>query len=417
MEEGTTFNRWLVVLGGFLINLMLGVIYAWSVFIKPLEAEFGWSRAQTSLTFSLVVAFFSIGMVPAGRWQDQKGPRLIAMIGGGLLGISWILASFTNSLPWLYVTYGVLGGFGIGMAYVTPVATGVKWFPDKRGIVTGLIVMGFGLGAAFLAPIAVRLIETSGWRSAFLYMGALFIIVIVAGAQLLKVPPAGYSPPGWTPPAVTDSKKVTVAHKEYEWQEMIKTPQFWFIWLMYFFTAGGGLMAIGQLKPFAAGQLAPFFEAGGVFMGVTAATLATTYVGVFSIFNGLGRPGMGAVSDKTGRTMAMVIDFVVMGALFAIILGFRQPLMLFASFAIIAFMYGGILALMPSITADYFGTKNMGLNYGAVFTAWGAGGLVFNTLGGYLFDLQGSYSTPFLLAAALCIVSAVMAFIIKRPAE
>jgi OFA family oxalate/formate antiporter-like MFS transporter len=398
-------GRWKFVIAGFLINLMLGVIYAWSIFVAPLEKEYGWTRAQTSLTFTLVVVFFAVGMIPSGRWVDRKGPRLIATVGGAILGISWILAYLTTSLEWLYLSYGVIGGIGIGLAYNCPIPTGVRWFPDRRGLVTGLIVMGFGMGALFLAPLANSLIVSVGWRSTFLYMGVLFLIVVCACAQILKFPPAGYKPSGWTPPPPT-AKVTTTAYKDYVWREMIKTPQFVLIWLWYWFTAASGLLMIGQLAPFA--------QESGI-----ARETAVFAVGFLSFFNGLGRPGFGALSDKIGRRNAMVIDALVMGIFMAAAQGLvvaAKEVGLFLTCLFIGLCYGGVLALMPAITADFFGTKNLGLNYGAVFTAWGAAGVLGPYMAGYIRTVTGTYITAFYVAALLNFIAAGLSFVMKRPA-
>lgn len=397
-------GRWKFVIAGFLINLMLGVIYSWSVFVAPLEKEFGWTRAMTSLTFTLVVVFFAVGMIPGGRWVDRRGPKLIASIGGAILGISWILAYMTTSLTWLYLTYGVIGGVGIGLAYTCPIPTGVRWFPDRRGLVVGLIVMGFGLGALFLSPMANELIKTVGWRSTFLYMGILFLVVVVICAQFLRFPPAGYKPSGWTPPPPT-AKITTTAHKDYVWQEMIKTPQFILIWLWYWFTAASGLLMIGQLAPFA--------QESGI-----ARETAVFAVGFLSFFNGLGRPGFGALGDKIGRRNAMVIDAGVMAIFMlgatTLVSGLKE-VGLFTACLFIGLCYGGVLALMPAITADFFGAKNLGLNYGVLFTAWGAAGVLGPYMAGWIRTTTGTYITAFYVAGALNIIAALLSFVMKRP--
>jgi OFA family oxalate/formate antiporter-like MFS transporter len=258
-------NRWLPVFGGVLMNLALGSLYAWSVFVLPLEQEFGWRRADTSWVYTIAIVFFALSFVLAGRIQDLKGPRLCALIGGALVSLGFLLSSFTTSLLTLYIFFGVIVGIGNGFGYATPVPVASKWFPDKRGLVVGLMVGGYGAGSAILGPFATRLIANVGWRPTFQILGVVFLIMTMTGAMLLKNPPPGYRPPNWQP---KPGAAATTA--DFSVREMLATPTFYLLWIAYCLGAAAGQMIISQLVPFAR-------SAG---LTATAATLAIT-VGAF----------------------------------------------------------------------------------------------------------------------------------------
>ena len=247
----TTMNRWLPVVGGVCMNLALGSLYAWSVFVLPLEQEFGWTRAQTSWTFTIAIVTFAASFVVAGRIQDLRGPRICATIGGTLVGLGFVLSSFTTSLAYLYAIFGVVVGLGNGFGYATPVPVASKWFPDKRGLVVGLMVGGYGAGSAIIGPVATSLIGSVGWRPTFQILGVLFFGMGMIGAWLLKNPPAGYQPPGWTPARSGAAGQRSA--RDYSPSEMLKTGTFYALWVAYCLGATAGLMIISQLVPFARG--------------------------------------------------------------------------------------------------------------------------------------------------------------------
>ncbi|MGC8817361.1 MAG: L-lactate MFS transporter [Candidatus Hadarchaeum sp.] len=381
---------------GFAINLTLGVVYAWSVFLKPLMGEFGWTAAETSLAFTILLLTFAFVMIPAGRLNDKIGPRKVASAGGLLLGLGFFLTSFTSSLPWLYLTYGFIAGAGVALAYVTPIATCVKWFPDKKGLITGIIICGFGLSSAFLAPLATYLISTIGWKTAFQLLGITFLVVAVGGAQGLRVPPPGWCPEGWK--ATGQAKAAPV--QEYNWQQMLRTKKFWMIWVMYTFGTTSGLGVIGHVAKFAQ-------ETG---MDALTASLA---VSVLAIFNGLGRISWGGISDRIGWPKAMTIMFIIQAAVMFFLIG-ATGVALFIAVAVVGFCFGGNLSMFPSATADLFGTKYYGINYGFVFTAYGIGGVLGPYLSGYLFDLTKSYLWAFQIAGILCAVAVVISLVLRR---
>src|SRR5438067_106124 len=311
-------KRWWPVVGGVLMNLGLGSLYAWSVFVLPLEKEFGWTRAQTSWVFTIAIVCFAVSFVFAGRLQDVKGPRIPAAIGSVLVGAGFLLASRTNSLVALYLAFGVVVGLGNGFGYATPMPVGSKWFPDKRGLVVGLMVGGYGAGSAIIGPIASSLIESAGWRPTFRLLGAAFFVMGMLGTWLLTNPPAGYKPKGWTPPVAA------LQRRDYTTAEMLRTPQFFQLWLAYCLGTTAGQMAISQLIPFAR-------SAG---LGAAVATLALP---VTAAGNAGGRILSGWLSDSLGRlrTLRVMVlaSAVAMPALFI----WRSEVVLF--FVLVACVY------------------------------------------------------------------------------
>jgi OFA family oxalate/formate antiporter-like MFS transporter len=404
MAEEKTFNRWLIVVGAILIQLCLGGIYIWSVFRKPLEMSFedgglALSPSQATLPFSLVLIFFALATIAGGRWQDKVGPRLVSSVGGLLLGAGMLISAFGKSFPALVIGYGIIGGIGIGFTYVCPVATGIKWFPDKRGLITGLSVAGFGAGALILAPVANALILNVGIFSTFMTLGIIFLVVVVLASMLLRNPAAGYCPAGWTPP---ETSKVT--KEQFGPGEMLRTPAFYSIWIMYFFGCLAGLMIIGQTSPI-----------GQELAGYSAATAAVAVM-LLSIFNGAGRIFWGRVSDGLGRTKTLFVMFLLCGVtmlLYNVIPAF--PPFYWIGVAIVGACFGGYLALFPAVTADFFGTQNIGVNYGFVFMAYGVGGLLGPQFAARVLEATGGYWLAFVVTGVLCLIAAGMTFVAKPP--
>ncbi|MBL8222981.1 MAG: OFA family MFS transporter, partial [Bryobacterales bacterium] len=345
------------------MQIVLGVIYAWSVFRGPLATAYGWSKSQTIAPYRYSLLVFAAGMIIGGLWQDRKGPRLVASVGGVLLGLGWFLASFVgNTVEGLILSYGCIAGLGVGFAYVTPIATCVKWFPDKRGMIVGLAVMGFGIGPLVFGPLLEALIGKdpamlgSTIPRTFQILSFISLVGVVGAAQFYKVPPPGWKPQGWNPPALAAGVKA-----DYPPKEALATWQFYALWMVYFLGTSVGLTAIGEATP----QLQEMAKAG---VGISAGLA----LGVMSIFNGLGRLGWGSVSDRVGRKGAILAMCAV--SVLACVGFLRQATdfwLLLAGLCLVGFSYGGYLALMPALTADYYGPKNVGANYGLLFTAWG----------------------------------------------
>jgi MFS transporter, OFA family, oxalate/formate antiporter len=389
------------------------------------EGAFNWAGTAALLPYALALLFFGFTMIFAGRLQDKFGPRLIATIGGVFVGIGMIIASFANfgakgnHLP-LILGFGVMTGMGIGLAYACATPAAVKWFhPSKRGLIAGLVVAGFGLASVYTAPTTTALITSSGISGTFRTLGIAFLIAIVLFAQLLKNPPAGYVPPvpaSFKEPPPSAAAAVALKRVDYTWQEMVKTPQFYLLWVMYAFAAFAGLMMIGVIAKVAPLQLAPADFAKMALTGILAG--ASLLVVALAIGNGAGRPIFGIISDKIGRVPSMIIAFLSQAVLVGFLLPNAHSLnMLLLWSALIGAMYGACLTLFPAATYDFFGTKNGGVNYGLVFSAWGVGGALGNYAIGWIYDLSGktSFNNAYYLAAALLVVAAVLAVAVKPP--
>jgi len=416
MAEQKTMNRGLVVVGAILIQLCLGAIYAWSVFTKPL-VEAGWTKAQTQMVFAAGLALFAIVMVIAGRMMPKIGPRKLAIAGGIVLGGGYLLAGlFGGTSFWpIFIFVGIIGGSGIGLAYVVPIAVGMRWFPDKKGLITGLAVAGFVFGATIWVKMAGswgHMIENIGLSATFIVYGIVFAIATILGALVMVFPPKDWLPAGYTPPAAATGGKPAVAGTvDFNSGAMLKTPQFYMIFLTFLFSAGAGLMSIGLMKLFPGQAL----EANGMDP-VTASAVAGTAMAVFfSLANGIGRIAWGAMSDKLGRKLSVVIMTATQGVLvilFPYVAGTKALLYLGAT--LIGFNFGGNFALFPTTTADTFGTTHIGQNYGWVFLAYGVGGIVGPIMGGKLGDLN-NFPLAFTIAGVGCLVAAVIAFSLRPP--
>ena len=384
-------NRWFAVVGGVSMNLALGSLYAWSVFVAPLEAEFGWTRTQTSWVFTIAIVTFALSFVLAGRIQDRRGPRICAVIGATLVGLGFILASFTSSLPFLYVAFGFVVGAGNGFGYATPIPVGSKWFPDKRGLVVGLMVAGYGGGSAIFGPVATALISEYGWRPTFRIMGVVLFSMCMLGTLFLKNPPSGYRPAGWSPAAAPTERTL----RDIPTLEMLRMPTFYFLWVAFCLGTTAGLMTISQLVPFA--------QSAG--MGAAAAAFAIT---IGALGSTSGRIVSGWLSDVVGRLTTLrimiLISAVAMPALFV----WREQAILFYIFvAVIYWCFGTQLSVFATTSADFFGTRYLGLNYGLLFTAYGVAGLLGPIIAGRVFDAFDDYQVAFFIAAGLSIVALI----------
>ena len=390
-------NRWLVVVGGVSMNLALGSLYAWSVFVAPLEAEFGWSRTETSWVFTIAILTFAITTVFAGRIQDVRGPRICAATGAVLVGVGFILGSFTSSLPYLYVAFGFVVGLGNGFGYATPIPVGSKWFPDKRGLVVGLMVAGYGGGSAIFTPLANSMIAGIGWRPTFQILGVVLFLMGMVGTWLLRNPPAGYQPEGWHPAAAPDR-----THRDIPTDEMLGMSNFYFLWVAYCLGTTAGLMTISQLVPFA--------QSAG--MTAAAAAFAAT---IGAVGNAAGRITSGWLSDQVGRLTTLRIMILVSAvAMPALFLWREQGVLLYFFVFVVYWCFGTQLSVFASTSADFFGTKHLGLNYGLLFTAYGVAGFIGPYIAGRVFDAFDDYQNAFFIAAGLAVV-ALLSLAMARP--
>jgi len=427
VAENKVMNRWLAVVGALLVQLCLGAIYAWSVFTTVLqdpEGAFGFSATQTQIIFSVGLGMFAALMPFAGRLQAKIGPRRVTLMGGIVLGAGYILAGLLGrSFATQLIFIGVLGGAGIGLAYVNPIAVGMRWFPDKKGLITGIAVAGFGFGALLWVQLAGawgHLLDTMGVLNVFLVYGVAFAVLVSIGSIFMVYPPEGWRPAGWDPETATKRKHELPACEMCP-SEMAKTSQCYVTWFAYAFCALAGLMVIGVAKLFGRDALVSSGLEKYADPKVAAAAASTAYAIFFALANGFGRIGWGIIADGIGWkrsivTMA-VIQGVAMAALYYLGSSFAA---LCIFFAVVGANFGGTLALFPLATAGCFGAKNVGLNYGWMFTAYGVGGIVGPIVAGIFKDMgQGkgvtAWMPPFMLAAALCIIAAVMMGTIKPP--
>jgi len=396
-------NRWGIAAAAVIMQICLGAVYAWSVFVKPLVNTQHWTLTQVSLSFTINVFFIGVGTVIGGLWMDSAGPRKVATVGGIIYGAGYILASVAasqHSLGLLYLSYGVLAGTGGGMGYICPVATIAKWFPDKRGVMTGLAVTGYGAGALLMGPIAARLIVSKGVPITFLGFGIVYLVLVVIAAQFYANPPQGWRPEGWVPKTAVAKAAGTV---DYMVKEAMGTWQFWMLWFMLFLNVSAGIMIISQASPIAQQQ---------VHMSAVA---AGTMVGLLGIFNAGGRFFWAWTSDFIGRARVYFLLYLIQAGIFFFLPKISTETVLFVAFAAIYLCYGGGFGTMPSFTADYFGPKYMGGIYGWILLAWGVGGVVSPLMIARLRQVTGQYTTAIEIIAAVMVVSLILPIVVRRP--
>jgi OFA family oxalate/formate antiporter-like MFS transporter len=387
------------------INLALGILYTWSVISKGVPAEWNWTETEKSLPYMFACLIFALMMVPAGRMQDKIGPRIVATIGGILVGIGFIIASLTTSLLGFVVGFGVLAGTGIGFGYASATPPAVKWFPAaKTGLIAGIVVSGFGLASAYASPLTKFLIARYGLQQSILILGIGFLVIVIVLAQLLKIPPAAYVPAG----TVTARSAGAVTIKEHFLpSEMLRTLQFPIIWFIYACGAGAGLMVISK--------------AAFIVKVQAQSELGYLLVAIMAIGNGAGRIGAGVLSDKIGRKNALLICLLTQAALLLVLSqaktgsGLISVPILSLIFALIGANYGANLSLFPSLTKDFFGLKNFGVNYGLVFTAWGFGGFILPLLAGKMYDIHKTFDIAYYGACILLVLAAGTVFLLKPP--
>jgi MFS transporter, OFA family, oxalate/formate antiporter len=427
-----SMNRWIVVVGGVIIQLALGAIYAWSAFTGPLQgstitpSEFNFTKTETQSIFSVGLLFFGIFTIIGGRLQIKQGPMKVALIGGILLGLGYILASFVGaSFIGKLFFIGVVAGAGIGLAYVVPISTGVKWFPEKKGLVSGLAVAGFGFGAFIWILLAnpPSILGFNGLISqqtgsfaytvgnvdnAFLVYGIVFLILVIVGSLVMKIPPVGWIPKGWNPPQVKPGTATGIVCKP---REMMRRKGFYLLWIMFLVGALAGLMVIGNVQSFARSRSDGFIAYG--FSDQEAIDFAVIGAAVcLPIFNGAGRIIWGQISDKMGRGKTLIAMFAFQAAMMAIFFfTTSNPILFYLVAALIGFNFGGNFALFPVCCADSFGFENLGVNYGFLFTAFGVGGIVGPILAGLVQDAGLSFLYAFIPAALLCLVAVGLALV------
>jgi OFA family oxalate/formate antiporter-like MFS transporter len=394
-------NRWSIAIAGVLLQVALGAVYAWSVFRAPLMKQSGWSISEVTLTFTISIFVLGFAAFFGGLWLNRVGPRVVALTGGFLYGLGVFLASFSDhKLWWLYLSYGVIGGIGLGFSYIVPVAVLVKWFPDRRGLITGIAVGGFGAGALVTAPVATRLIQSVGVLHTFAYLGIAFLVVTVSAGYFMQNPPEGWRPRGWAP---TTSQASQQSSRDYTLGEALRTWQWWALWLLLFLNTSAGISVISQE--------APLFQELSRVTAVAAAGM----VGVASIGNALGRVFWAWASDSITRRATFVVMFIAQTILFWALPSITSASVLTIVAFIVLMCYGGGFGTMPAFAADYFGSRNVGPIYGLMLTAWGFASAFGPLLIAYLRQSTGAYGEALHVIAGVMAASVLLPLIVSPP--
>jgi OFA family oxalate/formate antiporter-like MFS transporter len=414
MSQNKAMNRLWVVGGAVGIQLALGALYAWSVFTSPL-VEAGWTKLDTMIVFSVCLAVFALVMLWSGKQMEKIGPKKLTLFGGLLFGGGYLFAGlFAGTDFWLITLFiGVMAGAGLGLAYVVPIAVGMRWFPDKKGLITGLAVAGFGFGALLWVKLAgewLQLIKIYGLSGAFAIYGVVFTMMVVLGSLVMIFPPEGWKPSGWSQSAGAGGV-AAAGSVDFESRQMLATPQFYMIFLTLLFGSSAGLMSIGLMKLYPTEAL----QAAGISMAEAGAIAGTAMAIFFSLANGIGRIGWGIISDKIGRRYAISAMYALQGiAVLSFTFMAGNEYLLYLGAAVIGFNFGGNFALFPAFTADTFGARNVGNNYPWVFLSYGVGGILGPILGGVLGDM-GNFPLAFTLCGAACMIGAVLSFMATPP--
>jgi OFA family oxalate/formate antiporter-like MFS transporter len=385
----------LIAIMGTVLQICLGTVYAWSYFQKPVMVEFGWNNTQVMWIFSLAICMLGLAAAWGGINLAKFGPRKLALAGAILYGSGYLLAALAmhvKSLPLFYLSYGLIGGVGLGLGYVTPVATSAKWFPDRKGFITGMVVMGFGLGALVMSKvIAPTLMEMTGKNltQVFLYTGVILLVLGVAAASFMQNPPAGFVPAGYVPPASSASSQA--ADDALTAKDCILSGRFWFIWLFFFSNICAGIMFIGMQSPMLQDLLKVTAKYTGMDESAAKAALAgagATLIAISSIFNGVGRFFWGGLSDKIGRVNTFRIILGTQVAVFAVLIIVKSPLLFGVLVCYVLLCYGGGFGTAPSTVLTVFGARLMPVVYGTLLTAWSTAGIVGPQVAARIKDLS-----------------------------
>jgi OFA family oxalate/formate antiporter-like MFS transporter len=394
-------NRSGIAVAAFLLQMALGAVYAWSVFRAPLVKQFHWSIEEVTFTFTISIFVLGVSAFFGGLWLNKKGPRVVALTGGFLYSLGVFLASFSaNKLWWLYLSYGVIGGIGVGFSYIVPVAVLVKWFPDRRGLITGIGVGGFGAGALVTAPVATRLIQSVGVLQTFAYLGVALLVITMSTGFLMHNPPDGWKPAGWVPSKSQTAQRVAA---DYSLGGALKTWQWWALWTLLFLNTSAGISIISQESPM-------FQEIAKV-----NAVVAAGMIGIASIGNAFGRVFWAWVSDGITRRWTFVVMFLLQVGLFWVLPGITSVTAVSILALLILMCYGGGFGTMPAFAADYFGSKNVGPIYGLMLTAWGSASAFGPLLIAHMRESSGSYTSGLHVVAGIMAVSIILPILVSPP--
>ncbi|HNS29379.1 MAG TPA: OFA family MFS transporter [Tenuifilaceae bacterium] len=385
--ESKKHNRWLIAIMGTVLQLSLGTVYTWSFFQKPIMAAYGWNNVQVMWIFSLAICFLGLSAAVGGMILPKYGPKKLATTGALLYGIGYLISAYAmtiSNLPLFYIGFGVIGGIGLGLGYVTPVATASKWFPDKKGFITGMVVMGFGLGALLMskviAPVLMNITDGNIVK-VFLYAGFVLLAIGVPAGLIMKNPPAGYVPEGYTPPVKSAASQ---GHEDsLTVSKCILSGKFWGMWTIFFMNIAAGIMFIGLQSP----MIQDLFKIKDASMSTEAlAAAGATLIGISSLFNGVGRFFWGGLSDKIGRIQAFRLILGSQVLVFIAMIYTGNPWLFGILVCYVLLCYGGGFGTMPSFVLDIFHAKLMPVVYGTILTAWSMAGIVGPQIAAYIKD-------------------------------
>ena len=446
-QTQTTFPRFIPLLGGLLGSTTCGMLlYAFSVFIKPLQSQFGWSVPEVAMAYAIICLLFGLMTFPAGRLSDKYGPRRVVLFGGLIMAFGFFMvstitppdsaviaaggdaarAAAKTQLYLLYLYYGIIAGFGGGCVYLPPIATAPKWWPDRRALATGFAVVGLGLGSFIMAPLATVMINHFGSAlPVFKYVGVAMGIMVVLASLCLKVPPAGYKPAGWNPPASVDSAGAKKEYRDYTYEETKRSAQFWLLWIAYFCGSFAGLMVIGLIAKHGidamtiAYRIKEGLDATAAIPADVAKSIAMAAAGApsaLAIFNALARILIGPLADKIGTKKIFVVLFTIQVVAMLLLFPAGNTAALLAVVAgLIGWNYGAMFTLFPSTLLTYYGPTAQGSNYGLLFTAWGVAGFFGPYLGGKLQAMTGSFFVPFVVSSVVLVIAVVILSTVKPP--
>lgn len=410
-------NRWLILAGGVLVQLAIGAVYAWSTFSRAIQAEpsaFDLSKVQATIPFEVAIGMIFVGTFLGGRLQDQRGPRPVAIAGVTIYSVGIILASFARDAGdlWLLILgYGVLGGFGLGLAYIVPIAMLQKWFPEKRGLITGIAVGGFGFGAVITSPLAQAMIDASADyqrypTKVFLWLGIAYLVAGLVGASLFRNPPEGYSvPAGAAAAGEQDEPAPTGVGRDFSQQEALRTPQWYLLVLILTISVTAGISFI-SVAAGTATDVAGFSALG-----------AATLVGIMGLFNGGGRIFWAALSDRIGRRPALVGILGIQGLALLALPHTGNVVLFYVLAALIYTCYGGAFGTLPSTASDFFGVRNAGAIYGLMLIGWSIGGVIGPLLISWLIGEDQAYTLGFTVVGLIALVGAVVPLVTRPPQE
>ena len=404
-------RRWTVAVATVVTQVCLGAVYGWSVFVNPIVQREGWPLSQVSLVFTLALAFLGLGTIVGGLWQDRVGPRPVITAAGLLYGAGYVIAGVAtarHSLVGLYVGYGVIAGIAMGMGYICPIAVLSKWFPDKRGLMTGIAVCGYGAGALVMSPVAAYGIQIAGLPATFVTLGTIYLVIITVAARFYVNPSSSgaleHTPDSENRPSpMAATARIERAH-EYGVAEAVMTPRFWLLWTLLFMNVSAGIMVLSQVSPMAQ-------EIAGL-----SPLAATAMVGLISLANAAGRVFWAWVSDAIGRASVFVLLYAIQAATLFMLPGLHDPTLFGAALVLVGLCYGGGFGTMPSFTADAFGAKNMGGIYGWMLLAWSVAAIPSPLLIAYVRQTTGHHDPALYTLAAVMLVATLVPLAVRHPA-